>query len=79
MRAQTANLALASQAAATVEARTKRGGDVNLNLPRSDRGRTAPALAAPSPVRVLEPNDARTAPWLADVEKQELLEAVNDG
>jgi len=79
MRAQTANLALASQAAATVEARTKRAGDVNLVLPPERRERAAPALAAaPSPVRVLQEPTPTVAGWIEDVKNPLLLEVTDD-
>jgi len=80
MRAQTANLALASQAAATVEARTKRAGDVNLVLPPERRERTAPAPAAPSPVvRVLPEPTETVRGWIEDTERALLPEVVSDG
>jgi len=79
MRAQTANLALASQAAATVEARTKRAGDVNLVLPPERRERAAPALAAPSPVRVLPEPTEMVRGWIEDTERALLPEVVSDG
>jgi hypothetical protein len=77
LRQQAGNLAQASQTAETVKARVG-GGDVTYLLPPIEKRERERALLAPSPVRVVEPDDVRTGQWLADVEKQELLEAVND-
>ena len=75
MRQQAGNLALASQAAETVKARSS-SGDVNLTLPHERRERTA--LAAPSPVRVLQEPTREVAGWIVDTERALLPEVVSD-
>jgi len=74
MRAQTANLALASQAAETVKGRA--GGDVYL-LPHGQRERTA--TTAPSPVRVLPEPTETVKGWIVDTERALLPEVISDG
>ncbi|HUV88164.1 MAG TPA: hypothetical protein VMY80_00800 [Anaerolineae bacterium] len=76
MRQQAANLTLANQVGEVVKAQHG-GGDVTLVLPE-DRRRAAPALAAPSPVRVLEQPSPEVAGWIQDTERALLPEVVND-
>ena len=76
-RQQAVNLALGQQAAATVEARTRRGGDLVFSLPAAKEPALAPALPAPSPVRVVEPGEVKA--WLGDVEPRLLTEVIDDG
>jgi len=75
MRQQASNLALASQAARTVKARTG-SSDISLMLPPAEKHeRSAPA---PSPVRVLQEPTETVRGWIEDTERALLPEVVSD-